>query len=196
MPRRGVRTRVLLGAAQSLRSNSSAQAGSLPYEGNGGAGRRSGFCAWGCVNFASAPAHAAPPHSEIYQRATNEFACAEYYKPVETKTNEPSFTLAPLILQQFNGAQELSLMPDGFGTLTVSNGSPVLDQSRPTIYWDADTVQVNGRAHARFSYVWCYPLVPASRRLGNAPRTCPRTEPKLVCQCRASGSRLTPPANR
>jgi hypothetical protein len=115
-----------------------------------------GFCAWGCVNFASALAHAAPPYSEIYQRATNEFACAEYYKPVETKTNEPSFTLAPLILQQVNGAQEPPSLPDRFGTLSVSNEAPVLDQSRPTIYWEADTVQVNGRAHARFSYAWCY----------------------------------------
>jgi hypothetical protein len=125
-----------------------------------------GFCAWGCVNFASALAHAAPLYSEIYQRATNEFTCAEYYKPVETKTNEPSFTLAPLILQQVNSAQEPPSLPDRFGTLSVSNGSPVLDQSRPTIYWEADTVQVNGRAHARFSYVWCYPPRPGESEPG------------------------------
>jgi hypothetical protein len=115
-----------------------------------------GFCAWGCVNFASPLAHAAPAYSEFYQRATNKFACADYYKPVETKTNEPSFTLAPLILQQVNSVKDLPLLPDRFGTLSVSNGAPVLDQSRPTIYWEADTVQVNGRVHARFSYVWCY----------------------------------------
>ena len=120
-----------------------------------------GLCACGCVNFASPMALVAPAYSEFYQRATNEFACADYYKPVETKTNEPSFTLAPLILQQVNSVQNLPLRPDRFGTLIISNGAPILDRSRPTIYWETDTVQVNGKAHARFSYVWCY-----SSRLG------------------------------
>jgi hypothetical protein len=114
------------------------------------------FCAWGCINFASALVHAAPPYSEPYQRATNEFACADYYKPAETKTNEPSFTLAPLILQQVDSAREPSSPPDRFGTLSVSNGAPILDQSRPAIYCEADTVQLNGMAHARLSYVWFY----------------------------------------
>ena len=117
-----------------------------------------GFYALGSINFHSAFALAALPYQEFYQRTTNEFACAEYYKPVEskTKTNELSFTLAPLILQQVKNAKELPSLPDQFGTLSLSNGSPVLDQSRPTIYWEADIVPVNGMAHARFSYAWCY----------------------------------------
>jgi hypothetical protein len=120
--------------------------------------RALGFCVWGCVNFQPTLTHAAPPYLEIYQRATNEFACAEYFKPAETKTstNELSFALAPLILQQVSVAPEPPSLLDRFGTLSVSNGAPVLDQSRPTIYWGSDTVQVNRRPHARFFYVWCY----------------------------------------
>ena len=148
-----------------------------------------GFCALGCVNFASALVQAAPPYSEIYQRATNEFASAEYYKPAETRTNEPSFTMAPLILLQVNGATEPPSWLDRFGTLSVSNGAPILDQSRPAIYWEADTVQLNGVAHARFSYVWCYspsPLVsePGQGTNNASPR---RTEAGLPLQ----GIRIT-----
>jgi hypothetical protein len=129
--------------------------------------RALGFCAWGCVNFQPTLAHAAPPYSEIYQRATNEFACAEYFKPAETKTstNELSFALAPLILLQVSVAQEPPSPPDRFGTLSVSNGAPILDQSRPTIYWGSDTVQVNGRPHARFFYMWCYSPSPQATLL-------------------------------
>ncbi len=32
----------------------------------------------------------------------------------------------------------------------------MFDVSQPTVYWDADTVQLNGKAHTRLSYVWCY----------------------------------------
>jgi len=134
-------------------------------------------------------AHGAPAYSEFYQRATNEFACADYYKPVDTKTNEPSFALAPLIFQQVNSVQDLPLLPDRFGTLSVSDGAPVLDQSRPTIYWEANTVQVNGRAHARFSYVWCYSSRPGELELWQRTNTVPagRAEAGLPLQ----GIRIT-----
>jgi hypothetical protein len=33
-----------------------------------------------------------------------------------------------------------------------------LDQSRPAVYWQADTVQLARRGHLRFSYVWCYSI--------------------------------------
>lgn len=122
--------------------------------------RALGYCAGSCMSFHFAVAHTAPPYTEIYQRATNEFACAEYFKPAETRTgtNELSFALAPLILQQVNHTQELPTLPDRFGTLSDINGALVLDRSRPAIYWQADSVQVKGKAHARFSYVWCYSL--------------------------------------
>ena len=120
--------------------------------------RALGFCVWGCVNFQPTPTHAEPQYSEIYQRETNEFACAAYFKPAETRTstNELSFTLAPLILQQVSVAQEPPSPPDRFGAVSISNGTPVLDLSRPAIYWESDTVQVSGGPHARFFYLWCY----------------------------------------
>ena len=115
-----------------------------------------GFCAWGCLNSHADQAHAALPYAEIYDRATNEFAEVHFFKPAESRTNDLSFTLAPLIIQDVNRAIEPLSSPDRFGMLSVSNRAPVLDRSRPAIYWEADTVQVRGKAHARFSYVWCY----------------------------------------
>ena len=113
-------------------------------------------CAVGHVGPCHAQPRAASPYAEIYQRATNEFALALFYKPVEPKAPDLPFFLAPLILQEVSEAKESLLLPDRFGTLSVSNGAPVLDRSRPAIYWEADTVQVKGRALARFSYLWCY----------------------------------------
>ena len=115
-----------------------------------------GCCASGCVDVHTNPPRATPPYAEIYQRGTNVFADAAFFKPSETRTNELSFTLAPLILQQVTGEEGRFSVPDRFGTLSVSNATLVLDRSRAALYWEADTVQVRGKAHARFSYVWCY----------------------------------------
>ena len=148
-----------------------------------------GYCAWGCVNVHPDQPPAAPPYTEIYRRETNVFANAEFFKPAETRTNELTFTLAPLILQQVDDTKETFFLPDRFGTLSVSNGTPVLDRSRTAVYWEADTVQVSGKGHARFSYVWCYSpdlheSVRAQRRHSAPPG---RTEPGLPLQ----GIRIT-----
>jgi hypothetical protein len=111
------------------------------------------------------------PHPDIYQRATNEFAQALFYKPAEPKTTDLAFSLAPLILQEVNDAQTALPHPDQFGTLMVSNGAAILDQSRPAIYWDIDTVQIKGRAFARLSYLWCYAPGPLEFKLGQGPGT-------------------------
>ena len=115
-----------------------------------------GLWAVGCVELHPSQSDRGVPYAEIYQRATNEFACAAFFKPTEAGTNTAGFPLAPLILQQTAGPLEHPALPDQFGALTFSNGAPVLDVSRPTIYWDADTVQINGTAHTRLSYAWCY----------------------------------------
>jgi len=115
-----------------------------------------GFVAWQCAHFTSAIAEAALPYTELYQRVTNEFAHAEYYKPAERRTNEPSFTLAPLIMQQIRATGAPSSTPDRFGTLNVSNGDVTFDPSHPTIYWASDTVQIKSAAFPRLSYVWWY----------------------------------------
>src|ERR1019366_1741728 len=88
-----------------------------------------GLCVCGRVGFHAGPAHAAVPYAEVYQRATNEFAEAEFFKPAETKTNDLAFSLAPLILQQVKGANEPFSLPDQFGALSFSNGVPSLDPS-------------------------------------------------------------------
>ena len=106
------------------------------------------------------------PHAEIYHRATNEFAEADFFKPAEPKTNDLISSLAPLILQEVNGGKEPPSRLDRFGTLSLSNGVLVLDRSRPAIYWQTDSVQLNGRAHARLSYLWCYALAPAGQYAG------------------------------
>jgi hypothetical protein len=128
-----------------------------------------GVC--GCVGFRPDPARAALPYARIHQRATNEFEAAEFFKPAETKTNDLTFALAPLILQQVNGAKEPVSTPDRFGTLSVSNGAAVLDGSRAAIYWEADTVPIREKAHARFSYAWCYSSGPSESGRGPRPNS-------------------------
>jgi hypothetical protein len=123
-----------------------------------------GWCAWGCANLPVDQAHGALPHAEIYQRATNEFAEADFFKPAEPKTDDLPSSLAPLILQEVKGGKEPLSRPDRFGTLSVSNGVLVLDRARPAIYWQADSVQLNGRAHTRLSYLWCYAPAPVEQK--------------------------------
>jgi hypothetical protein len=115
-----------------------------------------GCCTWACVNLHPASVRAAPPRAEVYQRATNQFAQADFFKPAESKTNDLAFTLAPLILQEVTGAKTPLTPLDRFGTLSLSNGLLVLDQSRPAIYWQADTVALNGKTHTRLAYLWFY----------------------------------------
>jgi hypothetical protein len=148
-----------------------------------------GFCAWWCANIHADMAHAALPYAEVYQRATNEFAEALFFKPAEIKTGDLSFVLAPLLLQQVNGSNEPLALPDRFGALSVSNGAPFLDPSHPAIYWEADTVQIRGKAHARFCYIWC--CAPGPHELAHQQRTNSvspyRAEPALLLQ----GIRIT-----
>jgi hypothetical protein len=115
-----------------------------------------GWCAWGCANLPADQARAVPPYTEVYQRATNEFAEADFFKPAEPMTNDLTSSLAPLILQEVNNGKQPLPQLERFGTLSLSNGVLVLNHSRPAIYWQADSVQLKGKAHARFSYLWCY----------------------------------------
>ena len=127
-----------------------------------------GLCAWGCANLPADQALAAPSHAEVYQRATNEFAEADFFKPAEPKTNDLASSLAPLVLQEVNGGQRPPSRPDRFGTLSLSNGVLVLDRSRPAIYWQADSVQLQRKPHTRFSYLWCYAVAAADQETGRA----------------------------
>jgi hypothetical protein len=68
-----------------------------------------------------------------------------------------------LILQEVKGGKAPLSQLERFGTLSLSNGVLVLDRSRPAIYWQADSVQLKGKAHVRLSYLWCYALAPAGQ---------------------------------
>lgn len=125
-------------------------------------------CAGGCVNLHLDPPPSALLLTEIYQRATNQFAQAAFFKPAELATNDLVFRLAPLILQEVDGGGTPLPLPDRFGALSLSNGLPALDPSRPSIYWHADTVTLGGKAHTQLAYMWFYSL--------------DRAEPKLPAQ--------------
>jgi hypothetical protein len=148
-----------------------------------------GLCASGCANLVAGQAHPTLPYAEIYQRATTEFAEAAFFKPAEPKTNELTSSLAPLILQEVNGGKEALPRLDWFGTLGVSNSVLILDRTRPAIYWQADSIQFQGRAHARFSYMWCYSARAsgAKRGLGADHPSPGQTEGSLTLQ----GVRIT-----
>ncbi len=121
-----------------------------------------GLCVWSCANLNAGQASRIPPRTAIYQRATNEFAEACFFKPAEPKTNDLPATLAPLILQQIDGRKGPLDRLDRFGVLSLSNGVPALDLSHPAVYWHADTVQLNGKVHLRLAYLWCYALAPGT----------------------------------
>lgn len=116
-----------------------------------------GSCALSCAKLDSPPAQAGAARVEIYQRASNQFAQADFYKPAESKTHEAAFALAPLVLQEVTGVTDQPPLAASFGTLSRSNGLWVLDRSWPAIYWRADTVTLNGKAHTRLAYWWFYP---------------------------------------
>jgi hypothetical protein len=130
-----------------------------------------GVCVAGQIGSCHGQSPATSPYLEIYQRTTNEFAQALFYKPAEPKTTDLAFSLAPLILQEVSGAQTALPLPDRFGTLSVSKGAAILDPSRPAIYWEIDTVQIKGKAFARLSYLWCYAPGPRESKPGQGPGT-------------------------
>ncbi len=89
---------------------------------------------------------------QIYHRATNQFDVADFFKPVESNTEGLTFKLAPLILQEL----EANTPTNAFGVLSLSSQMPILDLSRPTVYASRDSVELNGKPHARFLYTWFY----------------------------------------
>jgi len=107
--------------------------------------------------------------AEMYLRATNEFAQANFFKPVEPPITDLSFTLAPLILEQVSGDLGPTHPPERFGLLTRSNGVLTVDTSRPTLYVVADTIQIRQKPYAQLTYLWVYagePRGPALPSLG------------------------------
>ena len=94
--------------------------------------------------------------TEVYQRATVEFAGADFLKPAPSNVTNLAFTLAPLILQEAREEGAFGTSSNSFGTLTFSNGMPKVHTSWPAMYSSADTFQHNGKAYARMAYLWFY----------------------------------------
>src|SRR5262249_44407820 len=51
---------------------------------------------------------------------------------------------------------------DRFGTLEIVDSTLSFNLAQPTVYSALDSIQINGQAHDRFTYLWCYSLKPAA----------------------------------
>ena len=108
-----------------------------------------------------------PRYAEVYGRATNSFAEAVFFKPVERGGSELSIGLAPLIIQEAkedNGT--VVRAQDRFGSLSLTNGLLALAGARPAVYASLDAAPLNGKPHMRLTYLWCYWLEPGRPGVG------------------------------
>ena len=104
----------------------------------------------------------AVPWAGIYGRATNWFAEAVFEKPLEGGSTELSSQLAPLIIQEVKEDDRAAVVGrDQFGSLSFTHGTLALDAARPAVYASIDAAQLNGKLHARLTYLWCYSLEPS-----------------------------------
>lgn len=125
--------------------------------------------------------------AEVYARVTNQFGAAIFFKPAQATNADLACQLAPLIIQEVGeGQAPADPLRDQPGTSTISrdvpassfvirhsslagaagisNGVGALGPSQPVVYWAGDTVQINGKSHARFSYQWWYsPIQPSGQ---------------------------------
>jgi hypothetical protein len=111
---------------------------------------------------------AAPQAAQIYARATNQFQAAILFKPAQTTNNDPGVQLAPLILQQDPYSQTTNIPVQGLpakaarpqdipaSSFVICHSSSSNSPALPTIFWHVDTVQLNGKLHARVAYRWFY----------------------------------------
>ncbi|HEY5909939.1 MAG TPA: hypothetical protein VJA21_04975, partial [Verrucomicrobiae bacterium] len=107
-------------------------------------------------------ARAAVEHAEIYQRTTNGFAEASFLKPADANTEDLTFKLAPLILEEVvlptNGPSSAT----GLGALPPGDTDLAPKPARPVVYVHTDVVVIRGKPHARLGYFWFYPAAPTA----------------------------------
>ena len=80
----------------------------------------------------------------LQQRATNRFASAFLIKPVDADSGPLHVQLAPLLMMETS-------------QLRASPHSAATSAQVQRVYYLADTVQIRGKLHARFAYVWLAP---------------------------------------
>lgn len=95
-------------------------------------------------------------HSDFYDRQTNRFAQGWLFKPSEPKAADLGYTLAPLILQEVANSGPRGNPLARFGEVCLSNGVPGVGFARSAVYLKTDVVELNGKDHARFTYLWFY----------------------------------------
>jgi hypothetical protein len=86
----------------------------------------------------------ASTQAALRQRATNHFAQAFLIKPADAEGGPLHVQLAPLLMMEKPGPR-------------ASPQSPPTPSQNLTVYHLAGTVQIHGKLHARFAYVWHAP---------------------------------------
>jgi hypothetical protein len=119
-------------------------------------------------------ANAANARAQIYDRAANPLAAAAFLKPAGATNTDLVTALAPLIMQEVPpdqvsaAASNAPLSAPGLAHDMPASGAVIgiSSSSAPTLFYAADNAQLNGRAHLRFAYQWCY----SSGRLARGAR--------------------------
>jgi hypothetical protein len=73
---------------------------------------------------------------------------------MESGTDELTFRLAPLILQETK--DHIVMAGDSFGRIMSADGELKIDASRPEVYVQTDTVVIGQKPHLRLTYLWYY----------------------------------------
>lgn len=94
-------------------------------------------------------------YARIYDRATNQFVTASFFKPDVAHETDAAFRYAPLIVQQTTPGQPLP-QEAAFGEVELVEGKPQV-RGVPTIYFHADTIRLQGNERLRLTYLWVYP---------------------------------------
>ena len=97
---------------------------------------------------------AQPACPDAYERALRSFARAQFYKPQEVDPESLSFKLAPLLLQESLATN--APLADSPGALST-HPEVDLNPAEPAVYFSVDTLELKGKPHTRFSYLWFYP---------------------------------------
>jgi hypothetical protein len=116
--------------------------------------------------FAAGAASAAETNlnAAIYQRVETNFAQAVFFKPAEVRTNDVTFNLAPLLMQQVSGERSNTKQAGEFASPSLSNGVwSVRALSRPAVYVYSDVAAMGGVQRLRLTYTWWYAGATAGR---------------------------------
>lgn len=94
----------------------------------------------------------------IYDRTSERFDAAIFFKPRPGPHVHREFSMAPLIIQQVDASRPDAAQGEKFGALRASSdGLLSVDTSNPTIYSSESKAMLNGALFDQLSYLWFYP---------------------------------------